>query len=291
MSERLRAIRAQRMTIVLDCCRAAGAAEPRDIVAAVLEGSFSAAQLSPLARGTGRAVLAASRADGVAYVRSGERNGVFTRHLLDGLRGAAWIAGDVIRVCDLFDYVQRKVVAEVGGQRPVFKAELEENYPVAHARPVASPPVTPPRNEYGYDGFISYRSDDPEDRRWVEQTLVPRLEAAGVKLFLEWRDASPGRARLRELERAVKESRYTVAVLTPGYLAGPFQEFESVIAQHLAVEMAAPRFVPLIRATCWPPLGIRATAALRASDDREVPAAIDRLAVLLRQVPRSTLGS
>jgi len=49
---------------------------------------------------------------------------VFTRHLLDGLRGGARGAGGVIRIFDLYHYVHQHVVAEVGAQRPVFKSEL-----------------------------------------------------------------------------------------------------------------------------------------------------------------------
>ena len=34
----------------------------------------------------------------------------------------------MIRIFDLYDYTQRKVVADQPNQHPVFKAELEENY-------------------------------------------------------------------------------------------------------------------------------------------------------------------
>jgi uncharacterized caspase-like protein len=133
LSRRLRALSADRVTVVLDCCRAAGLAEAKDIVDShPLEG-LTRSSLSPLSAGRGRAVLAASRADGLAYVTPGQRNGVFTRHLLDGLRGKASRAGGMIRICDLFHYVQERVIAEQPGQRPVFKAELEENYPIARS--------------------------------------------------------------------------------------------------------------------------------------------------------------
>src|SRR6185436_1881099 len=108
LSELLRAIPAARLTVVLDCCRASGLAQARD---AVLGPELTAAALSAMAMGRGRAVFAASRADGYAYVVPGQRNGVFTGYLLEGLRGAAGGPGGVIRVCDLFHYVQQRVVA------------------------------------------------------------------------------------------------------------------------------------------------------------------------------------
>jgi hypothetical protein len=185
------------------------------------------------------------------------------------------------------------VVADGPRQRPVFKAELEENYPVALHRGGAAPPllVPPSSDAFRYDAFVSYRDDDASDRHWVESVLVPRLEAAGLKICLDTRDFRPGWARIREMERAVIESRYTVAVLTPGYLAGPFQDFQSILAQHFAVETSAPRFMPLLRADCRPPLGIRATASLRMTDDTMVDAALQRLAVALREPPHPTLSS
>jgi len=293
LSARLRAIPAARLTVVLDCCRAAGLAEPKDVVPSALEPALPPATLSLLASGRGRAVFAASRSDGFAYVRAGQRNGIFTGHLLEGLRGAAGGIGGVVRVCDLFHYVQQKVVMDHPAQRPVFKAELEENYPIALYRGGQAPALVVPaaRDSFAYDAFISYSSADPEDRTWVEAALVPHLERAGLRFFLETRDSRLGRARIREMERAVIESRYTVAVLTPAYLAGPFQEFQSVLAQHLATETSAPRFVPILRKDCRPPLGMRTTAALDVTDDARVGAALERLAVALREPPHPTLGS
>jgi uncharacterized caspase-like protein len=98
LSERLRAIAAARFTIVLDCCRASGIAEAKD-ANEELGLAWTPAGLSPLVQGRGRAVLAASRADGYAFVVPGRRNGIFTGHLLDGLGGAAVGSGGIIRVC------------------------------------------------------------------------------------------------------------------------------------------------------------------------------------------------
>jgi uncharacterized caspase-like protein len=87
LSSWLRALRAARVTVILDCCRASGIAEPKDVH--VLASELTPRALVPLARGRDRAVIAASRSDGFAYVLPGQCNGVSTRHLLDGLRGGA----------------------------------------------------------------------------------------------------------------------------------------------------------------------------------------------------------
>jgi len=293
LSARLHKIPAARLTVVLDCCRASGIAEPKDIAPEVLGAELSGAALSPLAQGRGRVVLAASRSDGYAYVVPGARNGVFTGYLLDGLRGAAGGTGGVIRVCDLFHYVQQKVVAEQGRQRPVFKAELEENYPVALHRGGAPAPVVvpPPADGYAYDVFLSYRHSDRADRQFAVNLVAPLLEKLGLRVCLEHRDFRLGTPRIAEMERAVVTSRYTVGVFTPAYLEGPFEELQSDLARFQATESRSPRFIPLLRRDCSLNLGIRMTALLDVTDDTEVEAAVQRLAVQLREPPRPRLGA
>ena len=292
LSARLNKIAAAKLTVVLDCCRAAGVASPKDIEVGALVPEMSGPSLAPLAQGRGRAVLAASRSDGYAYVVPGARNGVFTGHLLDGLRGAAGGTGGVIRVCDLFHYVQQRV-AEQARQRPVFKAELEENYPVAlyQGGAVAPPVVPPPSDDYAYDVFLSYRHSDRADRQFVVNVVAPLLEKLGLRVCLEHRDFRLGTPRIAEMERAVVTSRYTVGVFTPSYLDGPFEELQVELARFQAAESRTPRFIPLMRRDCPLTLGVRMTALLDVTDDAEVEPALQRLAVQLREPPHPRLGS
>ena len=292
LTERLRAIQARRLTVVLDCCRAAGAAEPKDVRRRLAPG-LSTSVLGSLGSGAGRAVLAASRSDGLAYVVPGHRNGIFTHHLLEGLRGGALGIGGVVRVCDLFHYVQERVTAAQPGQRPVFKAELEENYPLAFFRGGSAPPILAlrrPSDEFEYDAFVSYRREDPEDRAWTERTLVPALESRGLRLCLEHRDFRLGRARVNEIERAVQSSRYTIGVFSPAYLDGAFQGFEEVLASHETIERKVPRFLPLVRRPCPLRLRQRMTTTLDLSDPAEVEAGLQRLALALVESPHERLG-
>ena len=86
----LAAIKARRLTVVLDCCHAGGIGEPRDLVPGEkVETGLSDNYLDALKAGAGRAIIAATRATTPAYVRVSARYGVFTGHFLDGLRGSA----------------------------------------------------------------------------------------------------------------------------------------------------------------------------------------------------------
>ncbi len=295
LSEQLRAIPAAKVTVVLDCCNAAGVAEAKDTVLAIgAEPDSDAAltRLSPgavdlLARGTGRAVLAASRENNSAYAFPDSRNGLFTGHLLAGLRGQAPGHGGVIRICDLFHYVQQQTRAELAKQRPVFKAEIEENYPVALYRGGAVPrlELPPATDGFAFDAFLSYCVDDRADAEWVHHVAAPTLEQLGLRLCLEDRDFRIGSKRIKEMQRAVETSRYTVCVFSPAYLDGPFAAFQSELAQFQATETRSRRFIPLLRRACRLELGARMTQLLDVSDDRRVGAALTRLAVALRQPP------
>ena len=91
------------------------------------------------------------------------------------------------------------------------------------------------------------------------------------------------------MERAVVTSRYTVGVFTPSYLDGPFEELQAELARFQAVESRSPRFIPLLRTPCSLKLGVRMTALLDVTDDTEVYAALQRLAVQLLEPPRPRL--
>jgi hypothetical protein len=215
-----------------------------------------------------------------------------TGFLVEGLRGAASGVGGVIRICDLFHYVQQQVAAEPVEQHPVFKAELEENYPIAqlHGGALTEVALHAPPDAATYDAFISYSHHDRDDRAWVGDVMVPYFEALGLRLFLPQRDFRLGASRITETNRAVVHSRYTIAVFTPAYLADPYDEYDSLIAFHVAIESREPRLIPLLRRRCAIAPHTRMAEAFDVSRDAEVPAALQRLALMLRELPRPRLG-
>jgi hypothetical protein len=273
---------------VLDCCHAGGIGEPRDLGSTEqLATGLSDGYLNELKAGTGRVIISATRGTDPAYVRDGAKYGVFTGHFLEGLRGAARGDGGVIRILDLYSYVQEKVVADQPNQRPVLKVELEENYPIVLYRGGKAPapaPVERHDDGFQYDVFLSYRDKDP-DKTWVRKTLYPRLKAEGLNVCLDVVDFRLGSPLITEMERAVVESRYTMAVLTPAYLTSGFAEFENVIAQHLGLEQSQRRFLGLLREPCTPRLGIRALYYIDMTDNDEFDMGIARLVPQLREQP------
>lgn len=288
LAERLRAIRARKLLLVLDCCHAGGIGslrgESRD--ASGPTPGLSNEALTLLSQGRGRALFLAARATEPAVQLPGDRNGLFTKHLLAGLRGGAVCTGGLVRVFDLFEYVQRNVQGECSTQHPVFKAELEENFPIARCPAPPAPPVPTPQDGYRQDVFLHALERGP-DRQWLRSVLRPALAGRGLRV--QDADRFPlGQPRIKSMEQAVMQSRYTVAVLSEAYLASGLSELGDLMAQHLGTEESRYRLLAVLREPCVPRLGIRLASVLDLSIAEEFEAQLDRLAETIRQTPLLT---
>ena len=139
-------------------------------------------------------------------------------------------------------------------------------------------------DRWSFDAFISYRQQDP-DRTWVRQTLVPALDSAGLRVCIDHRCFRLGRALIPQMEQAVEESRYTLAVLSPAYLESNFTDLERVMAQHLGLERSEARLIALLFRPCTPPLSLRACLWLDMIDETRFEEQVTVLAEQLRQEP------
>lgn len=134
-SAALTKIQAQRLVVFIDACHSGGAGSLKslgDDLGANL--GFNDKALGRLAQGTGRVIVASSRASETSLIFHGASNSLFTEHLVGALKGAARTQRDgLIRIFDVFNHVSEKVQAAVPGrQHPIFKAsDLEDNFPVA----------------------------------------------------------------------------------------------------------------------------------------------------------------
>jgi len=113
---------------------------------------------------------------------------------------------------------------------------------------------SPPPPEFTYDVFISYSH---RDKTWVRGELLPRLEGAGLKVCIDYRDFRIGAPIIKEMERAVLTSRRTLLVLTATYLTSAWAEFENLMLQTLDPTNQQFRLIPLILEQGELPLRIR----------------------------------
>jgi hypothetical protein len=103
-----------------------------------------------------------------------------------------------------------------------------------------------PTDEEGfrYDAYVSYVDREP-DATWVWDTLVPRLEDAGLRVTVSGDVEEPGVARVVSIERGLKQAKRTVVVLSQTYLADHMADFENVMAQTMGIQEGAYRLLPV----------------------------------------------
>ena len=194
-SSALQRFAAQRLLVLIDACHSGGAGSFKGRRAGELPDlGYSEKSLGRLAQGTGRVLIASSRASEESLVFSNARNSVFTSHLLDALRGRARTRGDgVIRVFEIFNHVSEMVKRKVPGrQHPVFKAsDLEDNFPVALDR-----------GGVKSDGSASVSGADPEVWSQLGE-IMPDLYPAGPTDQEIWTRAGgdPSRLHLNDTGR------------------------------------------------------------------------------------------
>ena len=110
----------------------------------------------------------------------------------------------------------------------------------------AGAPAPPQRAELPllYDVFISYRHQG-EDMRFARD-LVGALEAEGYRVAIDERDFPANASFLQEMERAIRQSRFTVAVISPRYLESGNTEEEAIITKVLDMADRKRRLIPLV---------------------------------------------
>ncbi len=101
-----------------------------------------------------------------------------------------------------------------------------------------------------YDVYISYSDADKE---WVRSWLLTRLEAAKLRVCIDFRDFDIGVPRPINIERAVDNSGHTLLVLTPSWVKSAWTEFEAILTQTSDPAILRRRLLPLLLEPCKPP--------------------------------------
>ncbi|MBI5383164.1 MAG: TIR domain-containing protein [Verrucomicrobia bacterium] len=138
------------------------------------------------------------------------------------------------------------------------------------------------RDQFEFDVFISYSS---KDKAWVRGELLKRLEEAGLKAIIYFRDFTPGAASIKEMEHGVVKCRKTLLVLTPNYLESEWCEIEFRMAQTLDPANRDHRIVPLLRTECEKPLSIAALTHIDFTDGADHDLAWRQLLTALDKRP------
>lgn len=81
--------------------------------------------------------------------------------------------------------------------------------------------------EFKYNVFISYSH---KDEGWADKVLRQRLDDAGFKVCIDYRDFEVGKMALLNKHDAAKQSKHVVLVLTRNWLKSEWSLFEALMA-------------------------------------------------------------
>lgn len=280
----LKAIPARKVLVIFDCCHAGGIGQPKDVQGSLIKAGLPDGYYERLAAGRGRAILSSSRDTESSYVLPAAANSLFTRHLLAGLKGGVSSEDGLVRVFDLFEYVQPRVTSDQPDQHPVFKADLEENFPVGLYLGGKKEVTTADEEGFRYDAYLSYADRHPEST-WVWETLIPRLEREGLRVIVSGASRDPGVPLVVSSERGIRQAKRTLVLLSAAYLEDNMAEFENVAAQSVGIEEGSYRLLPVKIGPIDQaklPLRLRMLAAIDLTDPRRADREFGRLAEALR---------
>jgi tetratricopeptide (TPR) repeat protein len=140
----------------------------------------------------------------------------------------------------------------------------------------------PHDNQFEFDVFISYSS---KDKDWVRGELLKRIEAAGLKAFIDFRDFTRGAQGIIDMERGVVRCRKVLLVLTPNYFESEWAEIEHIMTQMLSPANRNLRMIPLLKADCEKPLRFRGLTHIDFTDGADIELAWRQLLTALGKPP------
>lgn len=140
----------------------------------------------------------------------------------------------------------------------------------------------PGEKRFQFDVFISYSS---QDKAWVCGELLPRIERAGLKAFIDFRDFTRGAPSIREMARGVTGCRKMLLVLTPEYIESAWGEIENIMAATLDPANRDLRLIPLLKAPCEKPLYVGALTHIDFTDGTDQALAWRQLLTALGRPP------
>ncbi len=116
--------------------------------------------------------------------------------------------------------------------------------PVAIRRPGAAVSPIGAALPILYDVFISYRHGAPDGT--FARDLLVALEGRGYRVAIDERDFPANASFLQEMERCIRQSRFTVAILSTRYLGSGHCEEEAIVCKVLDMGDRRRRLIPLI---------------------------------------------
>jgi hypothetical protein len=188
-----------------------------------------------------------------------------------------------VRASDFSQHPIGKLMAAHDPSRPLETLDTEDQQKVLRAvyERILGALGLSSASTYKYDAFMSYRHQEPD--KSFAWDLVRKLEAAGYTIALDARDFSPQATFLEEMERCIKESRFTLAVSSPRYFQSGNTQEEAIICKVLDMNDRQRRLIPLKIEAAEMPIWLYNIVGIDFTDTQAFEDPLDKL--------KRTLGS
>jgi hypothetical protein len=133
---------------------------------------------------------------------------------------------------------------------------------------------------YQHDVFISYSHRDAE---WVRSVLVPYLRSSDLRVLIDDDFLAGARAR-DNMTEAVRQSRYTVAVVTDEWVKSKWSQYESLFTIGLDPDARDRRLIPVMLEKCDAPPYIKDRTWVSFEDPLQNETSMRRLVTALKRV-------
>jgi len=170
-TERLQAIPARRLLVLLDCCHAGGVGEAKAPGLQLAKSPLPPEAPSMLAEGSGRVLIASSQEDELSF--AGKPYSAFTLALIEAFSGAGVAKQDgYVRVADLALHAREVVPGRTDGrQHPILHFEQADNFALAYYAGGESQPKGTP--------FTREPEIEPEPGAWTVIEQQGQVNIAG----------------------------------------------------------------------------------------------------------------
>jgi hypothetical protein len=108
-------------------------------------------------------------------------------------------------------------------------------------------------SSYQYDAYLSF---SPTDEEWVEEHLLPSLNAAGVRVCVP-RSMPLGYPKIENIGTAVAQSRKIILILTPSWVADDWSQYATLLARTSDPNAMLARTIPVLVRPCTVPSAIK----------------------------------
>jgi hypothetical protein len=230
-TRRLRAIPAQKLLVLLDCCHAGGVGEAKAPRLQLTKSPLPFETQSLLTEGSGTVLIASSREDELSL--AGRPYSAFTLALIEALCGVGVAKKDgYVRVADLALYTREVVPGRTDGrQHPILHFEQADNFTLAYyaggdARFRGSPFV-----------FVRVESfESPDGARptlFPPAHLMPRLEPIQTAIEQVLRSVQPDQSYFQHVDQVVEYLKHFVKLLPPDCRLNELETFTLVATAYL----------------------------------------------------------